>query len=85
MEKGVEKSLEYYREKGLVQKLSDLNFKLNDNEITICCMIKKGLTTKEIANISHRPHDSLKVTRSRIRKKLKINRSDNLTIYLNNL
>ncbi len=79
------KSLEFYKEKDLVKKLADLNLKLNDNEIMICCMIKKGLATKEIANISHRSHDSLKVTRSRIRKKLKLDRAENLTIYLNKL
>ena len=48
-------------------------------------MIKLGLTTKEIANISHRSPDSLKVTRSRIRKKLKLDRTENLTMFLNKL
>lgn len=78
-------SPEFYKEEELVEKLSDLNLKLNNNDVILCCMIKRGLTTKEIANITHRSPDSLKVTRSRIRKKLKLDRSENLTMYLNKL
>ena len=58
---------------------------LTNKEITMCCMIKMGLTSKEIAQITYRTLGSVKMARSRLRKKLKLNAEGNLSSFLNRI
>ncbi len=59
---------------------------LSTHEIRLCIFLKLNLTTKEIAALTFRKADSIKVSRSRLRKKLGLtNRSDKISTYLANL
>jgi len=55
---------------------------LTPQEIQLCYMLKNKLSTKDIASITFREESSVKVSRSRLRKKLKLNETENLTTYL---
>lgn len=51
----------------------------------ICAYIRLGLTTKEIAGLMNITVESAEITRIRLRKKLDLDRSDNLTSFLQNI
>lgn len=55
---------------------------LTPQEIQLCYMLKKGLSTKEISTLTFREEGSVKVARSRLRKKLELTDESNLTTYL---
>jgi DNA-binding response OmpR family regulator len=57
---------------------------LTPQEIQLSFMVKNNMPSKEIANLTFREITSVKVARSRLRKKLDLNETDNLTAYLNN-
>ena len=71
-----------YYDKGFLEKLVSINDNLTKREITICCMIREGLSIKEISNITTSSVGAIKVARSRIRKKLFLDKSDELSSYL---
>ncbi len=56
--------------------------KLTTSEIKLCTFLKLGMNTKEIASVLFQSHDSIKVARSRLRKKLNLKPEQNLTAYL---
>jgi len=56
--------------------------KLTSYEQRISAFLRMNLNTKEIASITARSPKSIEVTRSRIRKKLKLSRRDNLSSFL---
>jgi DNA-binding CsgD family transcriptional regulator len=56
---------------------------LTPNEIRLCAFIKLNLTTKEIAQISHKTEHSIKIARYRLRQKLGLVRDENLTVFIN--
>ncbi len=56
---------------------------LTNNERKISAFLKMNLSTKEIANITHQSIRSIEMARSRLRTKLKISRSENLSKFLN--
>ena len=58
---------------------------LTENELNLICLLKLKLTTKEIASIKNITPDSVKVLRYRIRKKLELTTSTNLSSFLNDL
>ncbi len=76
------KSINNYRDQDFVRKMSELNADLSFNEITICCMIKENLSTKDIAKLKQSTPESIKVARSRIRKKIKLHRDRKLADFL---
>jgi len=55
---------------------------LTDAELKLAILIKSGMNTKEIASLLYQSPDSIKVARSRLRKKLKLSSKDNLLTFL---
>jgi DNA-binding response OmpR family regulator len=51
-------------------------------EIKLCMLLKLNLETKEIAYLSHQTYDSVRVSRTRLRKKLGIIKNETLIGYL---
>ncbi len=59
--------------------------KLSPSEKQICGLIRLNLSNKEIALIRNTTTDSAKVFRYRIRKKMRLNREENIVDFLKNL
>jgi len=55
------------------------------NEVKICAFLRLNMSTKEISAITHQSIKSINMARFRLRKKLQIDRDENLTAYLNSL
>jgi DNA-binding response OmpR family regulator/DNA-binding CsgD family transcriptional regulator len=64
----------------LIQKHNNLT----PQEVQLCFMLKNKLSTKDIASITFREESSVKVSRSRLRKKLDLKESENLITYFDN-
>lgn len=65
--------------------LDELKSKFPDltrNELKFCALLKCNLGNKEIANILHISPDSVKKSRTRIRKKLELDSTENLTKFI---
>ncbi len=58
---------------------------LTTNERRICAFLKLNLTTKEIANITKRNPESIHMTRSRLRKKMGLDKAENLENVIANI
>ena len=58
---------------------------LTPNEIKICAFLRLNMSTKEISAITHQSVKSINMARFRLRKKLDIDRDENLIAYLNSL
>ena len=58
---------------------------LTPNEIKICAFLRLNMSTKEISAITHQSVKSINMARFRLRKKLDIDREENLIAYLNSL
>ncbi len=58
---------------------------LTPTELKVCSLIKTGLTSKEIANLLFITHRTVELHRTRIRKKLELPHSANLTSFLSSL
>jgi DNA-binding response OmpR family regulator len=55
---------------------------LTTAELKLCTLLKLGLDNKKVASILHQSTDSVKVSRSRLRKKLVLETSQNLEGFL---
>lgn len=66
-------------------KLNELHPDLTANEKKLCAFLRLNMTTKEISAITYQSVNSIIVARSRLRKKLGIERDENLVSYLENL
>ena len=55
---------------------------LTTNEIRLCTLIRINLTTKEIASLLNISPKSVEMSRYRLRKKLKVNKDENLSIII---
>ncbi len=55
---------------------------LSSSELKLCSFLKLNFNSKDIANLMGISPDSVKVSRYRLRKKLELERSDNLTNYI---
>jgi len=54
------------------------------NDLRLCAFLKMNLSTKEIANLTFRNLESIKVARSRLRKKLDLTHTNtNISTFLN--
>ncbi|MBM3403340.1 MAG: hypothetical protein FJY10_00400 [Bacteroidetes bacterium] len=62
--------------------LQFLNSLLTPAEIKLAVLIKLGLSNKEMATLLYQTHDSLKVSRSRLRKKMNLENDTNLFSFL---
>lgn len=58
---------------------------LTPNEVKICAFLRLNMSTKEISAITHQSVKSINMARFRLRKKLQIDRDENLIAYLNSL
>ncbi len=87
----INKDLNYFN--GNVEKINHaFNSKLKktypsltSNEIHLASLLRLNLNTKEIAIIKNISPNSVKVLRYRLRKKLDMNKSNNLSEFLNNI
>jgi tetratricopeptide (TPR) repeat protein len=64
------------------QKLSRDYPLLTAQELRLCAFLRLNMTNKEIASITFQTTESLKTARYRLRKKLGINRDENLVAFL---
>ena len=67
------------------RRLTELHPDLSQNERRICCYLKMGLSSKEIAPLFNVAPRSVEMSRYRLRKKLNLSRDINLTEYLQQL
>lgn len=58
---------------------------LSTNEIRMCAFFKLNMTSKEIAALTYQSLNSIKVARYRLRKKLKLDKNENLVSFLSQL
>lgn len=65
-----------------VARLTERYPTLSKSEIRLCYYIKMGLSTKEIAPLLNVAPKSIEMSRYRLRKKLELDRSDNLSDFL---
>ena len=66
-------------------KLNTICPNLTPNESKLCAFLQLGMSSKEISQITSQTTKSLEIARSRLRKKLNLNREDNLTAFLQQL
>ncbi|MBI9036085.1 MAG: tetratricopeptide repeat protein [Bacteroidales bacterium] len=64
------------------EKLNNLYPDLSPNERKLCAFLRLNMTTKDISAITFQTPNSITVARSRLRKKLNIDRDENLVGYL---
>lgn len=55
---------------------------LTPNDLKLCAFIRMGMSSKNIASVLYISPDSIKVARSRLRKKMKLDQSQNLESFL---
>ncbi|MEG2064212.1 MAG: tetratricopeptide repeat protein [Alistipes sp.] len=66
-------------------KLNELNSTLTPNERKLCAFLKLNMSNKDIALITFQSEEALKKSRLRLRKKLNLDRSINLTTFIHTL
>lgn len=59
--------------------------KLTPNEKRLCTFLRLNMTTKDIASITYADVNSINVARTRLRKKLGLDREENLITFLGNI
>ncbi len=64
--------------KNLIKQVPELTA----TELKICAFIRLGMNNKDIASVLHQNPDSVKVSRSRLRKKINIDQTQNLESFL---
>ena len=67
------------------KNLRERHPELTVTDLRICCYLRMGLSSKDIAPLMNISHRSVEMSRYRLRKKLGLERSDSLTDYLINL
>ncbi len=67
------------------EKLIERFPNLTISEIKLSSFLKLGMNTKEIASVLFQSMDSIKVARSRLRKKLNLSSDRNLSVFLSSL
>jgi DNA-binding CsgD family transcriptional regulator len=68
-----------------IEKIVDINPKINETELEVCALIRLGLTTKEIAVATNSTYKAIESIKYRIRKKLSIESKVNLILYFNEI
>ncbi|MDE6310281.1 MAG: hypothetical protein K2L96_00490 [Muribaculaceae bacterium] len=67
------------------KRLRELHPSLTPAELRVCCYLRMGLSSKDMAPLFNISYRSVEMTRYRLRKKLNLDREDKLTDYLNSL
>jgi CheY-like chemotaxis protein/DNA-binding CsgD family transcriptional regulator len=67
---------------GFIQILAEAHPELSPAEVKLCIFLKLGMNTKDISNLLYMTPESVKVARSRLRKKLGLTLTHNLHNYL---
>jgi CheY-like chemotaxis protein/DNA-binding CsgD family transcriptional regulator len=67
---------------GFFSRLLDKHPELTKSEIKLCALLSLNLDTKEIASILSQEYDSVRVSRTRLRKKLNLENDEKLPNYL---
>ncbi|MDE6277475.1 MAG: hypothetical protein K2M06_05130 [Muribaculaceae bacterium] len=67
------------------KRLRELHPSLTPAELRVCCYIRMGLSSKDMAPLFNISYRSVEMTRYRLRKKLNLDREDKLPDYLNSL
>lgn len=70
---------------GFIKRLKELHPTLTRTELKVCCYLRMGLSSKDIAPLFSISYRSVEMTRYRLRKKLLLPRETNLTAYLESL
>lgn len=70
---------------GFTKRLQELHPTLTRTEVKVCCYLRMGLSSKDMAPLFSISHRSVEMTRYRVRKKLGLAREDNLADYLASL
>lgn len=65
-----------------IHKLLEKHPNLTPAEIKLCYMLRLNLSTKDISNLIFKTQEVVRLSRNRLRKKLQLNSSENLTGYL---
>ncbi len=68
--------------KDFIKKLTQKHPDLSPSERKLCAFLRLNMTTKEISSITYQNSKSIDVARSRLRKKMKLQREENLVCYL---
>ena len=71
--------------KGFFQKLISNFPELTNNDLRLCAYLKINLSTKEVARLLNVTTAAIKKSRQRLRKKLRLESEQDLTLYLNKL
>ncbi|NCA85196.1 MAG: tetratricopeptide repeat protein [Clostridia bacterium] len=66
-------------------KLNELFPNLTPNELKLCAFLRLNMSTKDIAAITFLSVNGINIARHRLRKKLNIDKDENLIIFLSNL
>ena len=67
------------------KKLKKINSKLTEENLKMCVYVKLGLTTKQISKILNIADSSVRISRHRLKEKLKLPEEENLDNFLSNL
>lgn len=67
------------------KKLTSKYPDLTNNDRKLCAFIMLNMTTKDISSITYQSTHSIKIARYRLRKKLGLDKNENLSIFLHNL
>lgn len=70
---------------GYTKRLHELHPQLSQSDIRLCCYIKMGLTSKEIAPLINISFKSVEMARYRLRKKMELDSAVSLTEYISTL
>jgi DNA-binding CsgD family transcriptional regulator len=66
-------------------QIKEIHPDLSPRELHLCAYIRMNLSTKEIATLLNISHRGVEIGRYRLRKKLKLSRDNNLSVYLSNI
>lgn len=67
---------------GFYKKLSSTFPDLTPNELRLCAFLRLNMTTKDISAITYQSYSSIDIARYRLRKKLDLEKDDNLITFL---
>ncbi len=82
-DRGIENySGDNFFEESFVKTILEIHPDLTRNDVQLCCFLRKNMNTKEIAALTFRSVNTIKVARSKLRQKLNLTEEDNLNTYL---
>jgi len=67
---------------GFYKKLNEQFPNLTPNDLRLCAFLRLNMTSKEIAELTFQSPESLKTARYRLRKKIGLDRTENLVAFL---